>query len=630
MLKFTETAIRRGPNLLFSQANFALHAGWRIGITGRNGSGKSTLLALVNGEISPDSGQFEIPSQWTIAYVRQETIALDSTALDYVLDGDTEWRELDNALKKAEESHDGERIAMLHDRLAAIDGYSAPARAARLLHGLGFAPADATRPVRDFSGGWRMRLNLATALMCRSDLLMLDEPTNHLDLDAVLWLETWLRSYQGTLLLISHDRDFLDAIVTHVVSIDQGRVELFAGNVSGFERKRAERLSQQKSQLEKQQRERAHLESFIERFRAKATKARQAQSRMKALERMTDLAPIRAASTIQFEFRKPAHLPNPLLTLDRVSAGYNDRRILNEIKFRLAPGDRIALLGANGAGKSTLIKVLAGALQPNTGERLEAKELRVGYFAQQQLEQLDPEATAVQHLKRLDPAISEQAARDILGGFGLAGERALVATAPFSGGEKARLCLALTVYQKPNLLLLDEPTNHLDLEMREALTEALQEFEGAMVLVAHDRALIRACCDNLLLVHNGQLTEYDGDLEDYARFVVSSKQDNTANNASSGASTSRRDDRRERAQQRNRLAPLRKEIDKLEKKIALVTDDLRKIDAALTDPSLYEKLQDPRLADLLQQQQTLRADLADAEHGWVETHTEMERIGENG
>ncbi len=621
MLKFSDIALRRGPNLLFSKANFSLHACWRVGITGRNGSGKSSLLALISGELSPDAGEFDRPRNWILAHVRQETPALTTSAIDYVLDGDSEWRALESELQIAEDAHQGERIAALHERMAAIDGYSARARAARLLHGLGFKPEDATRRVCDFSGGWRMRLNLATALMCRSDLLLLDEPTNHLDLDAVLWLETWLRSYPGTLLLISHDREFLDAVVTHVLNIDQDGVELFAGNVSGYEHKRSERLAQQQSLLEKQTRERAHLESFVERFRAKASKARQAQSRIKALERMTDLAPIRAASPIQFQFRAPITLPNPLLVLDQVAAGYGERRVLDAIKFRLAPSDRIALLGANGAGKSTLIKLLANALKPISGERIEAKGLRIGYFAQHQLEQLDPQATPVEHLKRLDPVLGEQAARDFLGGFGFSGERALIPTAPFSGGEKARLCLALTVYQRPNLLLLDEPTNHLDLDMREALTEALQEFDGAMVLVAHDRALIRACCDDLILVHDGRITPYEGDLDDYARFVVRAESSTSSNPA---ATPSRRDERRERAQQRARVAPLRSEISKLEKKISTLSKQISEIQARLSDPDVYESEQSTQLGKLIEQQTQLNLELSDSEHLWMEAHIALE------
>jgi ATP-binding cassette subfamily F protein 3 len=625
MLRFDHLALRRGPQLLLDDMNLALHAGWRVGISGRNGAGKSSLLALIAGEIAPDAGHFERPANWTLAFVRQEVLALATRALDYVLDGDTELRATERALLEAEATHDGARIARLHERMHAIGGYAARARAAELLHGLGFAIGDELRSVAEFSGGWRMRLNLAHALMCRSDLLLLDEPTNHLDLDAVLWLESWLRRYPGTLLLISHDREFLDAVVTHVLAIGDGHAELFAGDLSGFERKRAERLVQQQIAFDKQQRERAHLQHFVDRFRAKATKARQAQSRIKALERMVDIAPVRAASPIQFTFRDPAALPAPLLKLDAAVAGYAERRVLDELKLALAPGDRIALLGANGAGKSTLIKLLAGVIAPLSGERLASKDLAIGYFAQHQLEQLDLAATPVDHLLRLDRDLGEKDARDFLGGFGFSGDRALDPVAPFSGGEKARLCLALTVYQRPNLLLLDEPTNHLDLDMREALTEALNDFEGAVVLVAHDRALIRACCDTLLHVGGGRVVPYDGDLEDYARLVLRSDVAAAPNTEPAAATTTRRDERRARADERARLAPLRQTVQRLEKRIAEVDASKRETDAALADPALYESNQTARVQELSRLAGSLAAELDALETQWLQAHAELEQ-----
>lgn len=624
MLKFDDLALRRGPLLLIEHMDIGLHAGWRVGICGRNGAGKSSLLALVAGELGPDAGHFERPRNWTLAYVRQEVPALESTALDYLLDGDNEYREIERALEKAEAEHDATALATLHERMYAIDGYAAAARAGELLHGLGFAHGDETRKVNEFSGGWRMRLNLGQALMCRSDLLLLDEPTNHLDLDAVLWLEGWLKRYSGTLLLISHDREFIDAIATHVLAIADQRAELFAGNLTGYERKRSERLIQQQAMFEKQQRERAHLQHFVDRFRAKATKARQAQSRIKALERMVDIAPIRAASGIQFGFREPAALPSPLLKLDEAVAGYGGRRVLHNVTFNLTPGDRIALLGANGAGKSTLVKLLAGVLAPLAGERLGARDLAIGYFAQHQLEQLDSSATPVAHLLRLDPNLGERAARDFLGGFGFAGERALTLVAPFSGGEKARLCLALTVFQRPNLLLLDEPTNHLDLDMREALTEALNDFTGAVVLVSHDRALIRTCCDTLLHVGNGQVSPYDGDLDDYAR-QVSSADTNSAPTRAANSST-RRDQRRERAEQRARLAPLREQLRRVEKQMEAVNLRKRQADSALADESLYEDSQAARLRELSLHSATLAAELEDLENQWLHAQAQLESI----
>jgi ATP-binding cassette, subfamily F, member 3 len=624
MLRFENLSLRRGPLLLFEQVSLGLHAGWRIGISGRNGAGKSSLLALIAGEIGPDSGHFERPRDWTLAFVRQEVPALDVSALDYVLDGDTELRRIEQALIEAEAAHDGTRIATLHERLHAIDGYSARARAGALLHGLGFSSQDEARPVREFSGGWRMRLNLAQALMCRSDLLLLDEPTNHLDLDAVIWLEQWLKRYPGTLLLISHDREFLDAVVTHVLSIADQRIELFAGDLTGFERKRSERLLQQQAQFEKQQRERAHLMHFVDRFRAKASKARQAQSRIKALERMVDIAPIRAASPIRFEFREPAALPVPLLRLDEVAAGYGKRHVLDGVKLSLSPGDRIALLGANGAGKSTLIKLLAGVAPPLAGERIAARDLAVGYFAQHQLEQLDASASPVDHLKRLDARLGEQVARDFLGGFGFDGDRALTAVAPFSGGEKARLCLALTIYARPNLLLLDEPTNHLDLDMREALTEALNDFSGALVLVSHDRALIRTCCETLLQVGGGRVEDYAGDLDDYARNV---QRQAAAAEPEPAATTpsNRREGRRERAEQRARTAPLRQQVQKLEQRMSELAERKREADAALADPKLYDGNQAERLGELAHKAGALASALAELEEQWLRAHDELER-----
>jgi ATP-binding cassette subfamily F protein 3 len=624
MLRFDDLALRRGPLLLLEHMTLSLHAGWRVGISGRNGAGKSSLLALVAGEIASDAGHFERPRNWTMAYVRQEVEALDVSALDYVLDGDTEFRQIERDLAQAEEAHDGLRQAELHERLLAVDGYAARARAGALLHGLGFANGDETRHVRDFSGGWRMRLNLAQALMCRSDLLLLDEPTNHLDLDAVLWLEGWLKRYPGTLLVISHDREFLDAVATHMLSIADQRAELFSGNLTGFERKRSERLSQQQSMFEKQQRERAHLQRFVDRFRAQATKARQAQSRIKALERMVDIAPVRAASSIHFEFREPAALPVPLLRLNEVAAGYGTRHILDEIKLSLSPGDRIALLGANGAGKSTFIKLLAGVAAPLAGERIAARDLAIGYFAQHQLEQLDSSATPVDHLKRLDAKLGEAAARDFLGGFGFSGERALNIVAPFSGGEKARLCLALTVYQKPNLLLLDEPTNHLDLDMREALTEALNDYSGALVLVSHDRSLIRTCCDTLLHVGGGRIVDYDGDLDDYSRAV---QRENTKSESMSPAAPAgkRKEDRRERADQRAKLAPLRKQVQKLEQRIAELDKDKRALDVKLAEPQLYESASTAQTLEMTQRAAALTDQIGTLEQQWLAAQHELDQ-----
>lgn len=623
MLRFDNLSVRRGSRLLLNGTNFSIHPGWKVGLTGRNGTGKSTLLALIGGEIGPDSGDFHRPREWVLAHVRQETPALDVAAIDYVLDGDVEFRRIEHELAQAEAAHDAARQAHLHERMDQIAGYAARARAAELLHGLGFAPSDGMRSVSSFSGGWRMRLNLAQALMSRSDLLLLDEPTNHLDLDAVLWLEEWLRRYPGTLIIVSHDREFLDAVVSHVLHIADQEAEIFAGTVSSFERKRAERLLQHQALHEKQQRERAHIQSFIDRFKAKATKARQAQSRLKALERMTEIAPIRVESGITFNFLPPAALPDPLLVLDQVATGYGDRIVLGGVKLTLRVGERIGLLGANGAGKSTLVKLIAGTNPALSGERRENRGLAIGYFAQHQLEQLDPQATPVQHILRLDPNVGEAAARDFLGGFGFTGDRALSLVGPFSGGEKARLSLALVVWKKPNLLLLDEPTNHLDIDTREALAEALQDFAGAVVIVAHDRALLRTCCDEFHLVQDGRVTPFDGDLEDYARLVV--RKSNNESAGETGGNT-KRDERRERAEQRSLLAPLRKEVQRLEKRLATLETERVAIETELASPEIYDGKQGTRIGELTTRRGVVAAEIANIEDAWLETQDQLTRI----
>lgn len=621
MLRSENMNLRRGSRTLLNGVNFSVHPGWRVGLTGRNGSGKSTLLALIGGEIGPDSGDFQRPPDWVLAHVRQEMPALEARAIDHVLDGDIEFRRLERELAAAEADHDALRQADLHARLDAISGYAARARAAELLHGLGFAHDDAERDIASFSGGWRMRLNLAQALMCRSDLLLLDEPTNHLDLDAVLWLEQWLRRYTGTLIVVSHDREFLDAVVSHVLHIADQDAEIFAGSVSHFERKRAERLAQHQVLHERQQRERAHMQSFIDRFKAKATKARQAQSRLKALERMTEIAPIRVESGIDFEFLAPLALPDPLLVLDRVDTGYAGRTVLEGIKLSLRVGERIGLLGVNGAGKSTLVKLIAGSNPVLKGERRENKGVSIGYFAQHQLEQLDADATPVQHLQRVEPDLGEAMARDFLGAFGFSGERALSPVGQFSGGEKARLALALVIRKRPNVLLLDEPTNHLDIDTREALAEALQDFAGAVVIVAHDRALLRSCCDEFHLVEEGQVRPFDGDLEDYAR-LVGRKQAVRSSEAGS-ATTTRRDERRERADQRSLLAPLRREIQRIEKHLERLESERGEIETALADSSLYDGNQSSRIAGLTSRRASIALELETAEEAWLQAQEQL-------
>ena len=524
MLKFDSVTLRRGPRVLFAEADFSLFRGEKVGITGENGSGKSSLLALVRGDLTPDAGHFEMPSNLAIAHVAQELDASDRQAIDFVLDGDIELRQLEARIAQAESTdHDGTKLANLYTQYATIGGYDARARAAQLMHGLGFSTADETRAVRDFSGGWRVRLNVARALMCRSELLLLDEPTNHLDLDAIVWLEDWLKAYAGTLLLIAHDREFLDRVVNRIVNIEHQKASTYAGNYSDFENARAAQLAQQATLYAKQQREIAHMEAFVERFRASATKARQAQSRIKALERMQRIAPAHVDSPFEFSFAEPLKLPRPLLAIEEQSAGYGERVLLNKVSLTIYPGDRISLLGRNGAGKSTLVKLLAREFPAIGGSRDDARDLNLGYFAQHQLEQLDPAASAVLHVQRLAQSLgqrpTDQEQRDYLAGFGFRGDRVFEPVGPFSGGEKARLALALVAYSKPNLLLLDEPTNHLDLEMRQALAMALQEYAGAVVMVSHDRHLLATVTDRFLLVDAGSVQEFDGDLDDYARWL---------------------------------------------------------------------------------------------------------------
>ena len=629
MLRFSNLSLRRGTKELFADADFTIHPGHKVGVTGANGTGKSSLFALVRGELQQDSGEFTIPPKWEIAHVAQQTPSSEGSALDYVLDGDAELRKVQQQLQQAEQSEDGERLASLHAELDTIDGYRANSRAATLLHGLGFAPGEENRPVNSFSGGWRMRLNLAQALMCRSDLLLLDEPTNHLDMDAVIWLEQWLRAYPGTLLLISHDRDFLDAVVTQVAHIEQGGVMLYSGNYSAFERIRAERLAQQQVMFEKQQREIAHIHSYVDRFRAKATKAKQAQSRLKALERMEMIAPAHIDSPFHFEFFKPDKNPSPLLTLEKADMGYEDKRILTVERLVINSGDRIGLLGHNGAGKSTLIRSLVGDQPLLNGKITGAQDLKVGYFAQHQLEQLHPQHSPIEHLLQLDPQATEQSLRDFVGGFGFVGDRALEPTAPFSGGEKARLVLALLVYQRPNLLLLDEPTNHLDLEMRQALAQALQMFEGAMVLVSHDRHLLRSTADLLWLVHNGAVKEFPDSVDDYPEWLAQ-EQKREENQAGSertegeNSAASRKERKRQEAEQRKKLQPLTKRLNKIDREMDKLNETKSGVEERLSDTAIYEDSRKEELKELLAEQSKVTSRLEELEMDWLAVSEELE------
>ena len=611
--------------MLVEHASLQIHAGWKVGLTGANGCGKSSFFALVRGELHAEAGDLALPTSWAISHVGQETPALPDAALDFTLDGDTELRAIERQLAEAEAAHDGERIALAHGRLQEIGGYAAKSRAAELLHGLGFGDADFSRPVADFSGGWRVRLNLARALMARSDLLLLDEPTNHLDLDAVLWLEGWLNSYPGTLLMISHDRDFLDAVVGNILHIENRRMRLYTGNYSACERARAAQLAGQQAMFEKQQREVAALHRFIDRFRAKATKARQAQSRLKALARMEEIAPAHVDTPFSFCIPEPAAMSDPLLQLDRAVAGYGQSKVLDQVSLTLRPGSRVGLLGRNGAGKSTLVKLLAGELKPLAGERCEGRNLAIGYFAQHQLEQLRSDESPLQHFIRLEPATREQDLRDYLGGFDFRGDMANAPCGRFSGGEKARLVLALLIRQRPNLLLLDEPTNHLDLEMREALTLALQETEAAVVVVSHDRHLLRTTCDELWLVADGRAQPFDGDLDDYAAWLAERR---TAARAPDADKAARKEARvADAAARKSMLAQrrsLQKEGEKLEKQLAGWQAEKAQLDEQLADPALYATPDRQRIDGLNKRQAELADLIETAETCWLEVQEALE------
>ncbi|EGM77091.1 ATPase component of ABC transporters with duplicated ATPase domain protein [Rheinheimera sp. A13L] len=627
MIQLQNVELRRGINCLLQQADLTVFPGQKVGIIGANGCGKSSLFALLQQKLQPDAGSVSIPSSWTISTVAQETPALDMSAMDYVLQGDEKLFPLLQQLKITDGSVD---LAAVHHQIDALDGYRAEAKAGVLLDGLGFSGAAQQHSVKSFSGGWRMRLNLAKALMQPAELLLLDEPTNHLDLDAVLWLEKYLASYTGTLLLISHDRDFLDAVIDNTVHIDNQTLTLYKGNYSQFERQRAEHLSQHQSMFEKQQRQVAHLQKYIDRFRAQATKAKQAQSRIKALERMTLLAPAHADSPFQFEFLDPRSLPNPLLKMENVKAGYGDTPILQQINFQLLPGSRIGLLGRNGAGKSTLIKMLSGSLTPQAGEIWYANGVSIGYFAQHQLETLRPQDSPLQHLVRLAPDATEQQLRDYIGGFGFHGDKALSACAPFSGGEKARLVLALLVYQRPNLLLLDEPTNHLDLDMREAIVMALQSFEGAIVVVSHDRHLLSSTTDEFYLVAHGKVAPFAGDLSDYYQWL---QQDQRASNAASAPDDSvtansaqnRKDQKRLEAELRTLQRPLKQKIEKLEQQQEKLHQQQQLIETALADAGIYDAVRKAELTKTLAEQTKVQKELSEVEEQWFEAQEAWEQ-----
>ena len=644
MIRIQKLTLIRGTKPLLEAADLTLNPGENVGLIGSNGSGKSSLFALLRGELQPDAGDCDFPSAWRIAHVAQETPALDRSAIDYAIDGDTTLRRLESQLLVAEDAHDGHLIGELHTALADADAYTVRSRAETLLTGLGFAQDQMQQPVASFSGGWRMRLNLAQALMCPSDLLLLDEPTNHLDLDAILWLEDWLKRYAGTLIIISHDRDFLDGVVGVIAHLDDRKLKRYGGNYSQFEIQRAINLSLTQAAFVKQSRERDHLQSFIDRFKAKASKAKQAQSRMKMLAKMEELAPIHAAASFQFEFREPERAPNPLLVLEDVEAGYRtedgDKAILDQINLNLQVGQRIGLLGVNGAGKSTLIKTIAGELAPLSGDAHWGKGLVIGYFAQHQVEMLRHDQSPLWHLAKIAPNVREQDLRNFLGGFNFPGTMVSSPIAPFSGGEKARLALALIVWQRPNLLLLDEPTNHLDLETREALTVALAQFEGTLVLVSHDRHLLRATTEEFLIVADASLKPFDGDLDDYRDWLFKTKlatarpgkpakpgkvvawaEPSEARATPPPPAIERREQKREEAAARQRLSAQRKPVEnrikRLEEEMARGNARRAELETLITHPDLYEESRKEDLKARLFEQASLLKELERLEADWM-------------
>jgi len=621
MLHFQNFALRRGEHLLFHHADLQIHPGQKVGIAGRNGTGKSSLFAAILQQLSADHGSVTYPPDWRISHVTQETLGLPQAALAYVIDGDPDYRRIQLALDQCD-PNEGTRLAHLHADLDAIDGYNIGNRASKLLAGLGFSDTEQQQPVQQFSGGWRMRLNLARALLQPSDLLLLDEPTNHLDLDTVIWLEQWLQRYTGTLLLISHDRLFLDNLISHTLHIEQQNMTLYPGNYSTFEQKRAARLAGQQALFERQQRERAHIQSFVDRFRAKATKAKQVQSRIKALTRMQSISMAQVDSTLQLRFLCPEQMPSPLVDLDNISAGYADTTILRDIRLMLHAGDRIGLLGPNGAGKSTLIKLIAGEIAPSNGQLHADPNLVIGYFAQHQLEQVGQYEHAFAALQALDAAASEQTVRDYLGRYGFQGDKAYTDIGHLSGGEKARLVLALLIYQKPHLLLLDEPTNHLDIEMRHAINLALQDYAGGMIIVSHDRFLLESVTDQFYLVSDQCITRYDGDLADYQHWLRTRESDPNNNTEPS----LKKQQRQEKAQLRQQQQPLKKRIKQLDKKLHQLQTEKTAFEQQLSAPELYEADQKAQLMQLLQQQTTLEDKLTATETDWLETSELLETL----
>ena len=642
MIEFKDVAVRREGRLLFSDVNLQLHKGQKIGLTGNNGTGKSTLFATILGEHGTDVGTLSLPTTWQIAHMAQEVHATEMLAIDYVLSGDDEWWQLNDKISR-QDALSADEIAPIYQRFEEIDGYRTRAKAAMILSGLGFGEAEHTKAVAMFSGGWRMRLNLARTLMHRADVLLLDEPTNHLDLDAILWLEEWLQKFDGLVLLISHDQAFLDAICGHILHIEQGKITLYTGNYSQFVRTRAERLAQEQQAYEKQQAVRSHLEGYIRRFRAKATKAKQAQSRIKQLDRMTELSPVMADSAFSFKFYEPSHMASPLISLDNATIGYDGVPMISKVNLQITPSVRMGILGANGAGKSTLIKALVGELPLISGVHKVSETLKLGYFNQHQMDSLDDDATPMVMLRRIAGQTSDADLRAFLGSFDFRGERIDTVSRLFSGGERARLMLALLVWQRPNVLVLDEPTNHLDLQMRNALMLALQDFAGALILVSHDRDLILSVCDELHLVADGRCTEFVGDMSDYAEHLKKARQERQLAHkeqkevaktecvtpqaqtlANDGLSKEER--RKKNAQIREQTAPLRKQIAKLESELETLSARLDAIENDLSDSGLYDDANKSKLLELLNEQSDIKAKIDSTEETMLAAMDELETL----
>ena len=620
MLKFSNLSLRRGKKELFTDVNVTINPKTKVGLTGANGTGKTSLIKLILGELQADTGELFVAKKLIIAHVAQEIANSNESAIDYVINGDKEYRQLENTLSLAEKNNDSNKLAVIYDQLQQIDGYTVTARASKLLNGLGFSVAQEKNPVNSFSGGWRMRLNLAQALMCRSEILLLDEPTNHLDLEAIIWLESWLKKYPGIVLLISHDRDFLNSVCNQIINIENNQLTQYTGNYDSFEQVRAEKLNQQQSQYQSQQRQIKHMQKYIDRFRYQATKAKQAQSRIKALDRMEVISAAQLDSPFNFSFAIEGFIPQQLIKIDKADTGYGDTTILKDIGLMIEKGDKIGLLGFNGAGKSTLIKLLANELAVFSGTIEYAKEIKIGYFAQHQIEQLHMDQSPIEHLKSLDPKISEQKARNFLGGFDFHNDMAKESIEHFSGGEKARLVLALTVYQKPNLLLLDEPTNHLDIKMRHAISVALQSFDGAMILVSHDRHLLSTVTDKLILVANRKVTQFDGDLQDYYHWANETRKKRlvSENSDSSKQNNQKKQQRQNSALIRQNQKPLRQKLRGIEKELGKLQTSEHKIDEILLDEAMYTSENQTKLKELTIKQTKTKRKIIELENDWLE------------